>query len=790
MKFLYLILLFSILLMPLAGEKQKSSKFNEFIFDDFMFAYLPGAYFPGFFLENYAPDVTLLVEENNGFSHIDNPRVYFEGESFINFNWNYDGFNVTSSLDPGRSAIIFPFSTYSGYSLKGTSSSIIDPGLYMSSTDHKMNFSRLILSAVYSDLGSYTPLGPVMIQPEHPSLRDEMLYNTRRSIENTYFFDFLLNRNLSGGNLSLGINHYYIKRNFNDFNEFDKQFQENGSYLLFSLKYKKKIKSGTLEILGGVNSLKRDNEYAELGRLPQETTDNNLSSYFAGIRLEGKKYLLSFSYISENSKRYPVNPDHSINIFDNDGDDIFTFNRNGIFSSDIFSSDIRYNLFQGRSLDVDLFGSARLSILKSSEITDKYNSIFAGNDPYQVILWDDGKEFSNSNFRLRTGVRFNWEVNRTFQVTGQAFLGLSSLSFDTNENNINIYDIGFNLGFFSSGKSHSLYFSGGRTPGNLKENINYFLDKSGSSGTIHYWTDINSDNLYQKGEEKGIYSYSGNKYHSVDPDFKNPVTYNLILLYSKKISGNFNFNLKALYKQFINNPWIKFDNEYGYYQSFNGKNLYFIDTPPENFHLSNYQFDKDPFYAQLLLNFTGKVGKKWFFSFSFMAHMGMGYTAFGNGPNSNDIGIINETMANPNTWINGFGRLDGDRGFVSKLYFGYFLSKKLFLGVSVKYRDGNPFAFFNSQYQNNQWLLYYSTIQAEDEKGIKGGPREDYVSDISFKLSYKFRLFNKNANIGLSFFNILDFGSELSEYIFSGGERYSIEMQIPKSIRLTLAFEL
>ena len=147
-------------------------------------------------------------------------------------------------------------------------------------------------------------------------------------------------------------------------------------------------------------------------------------------------------------------------------------------------------------------------------------------------------------------------------------------------------------------------------------------------------------------------------------------------------------------------------------------------------------------------------------------------------------------MANPNSWINGYGRVDGDRGFVSKFYFGYFVSRKLFLGVSIKYRDGNPFAFLSREYVKDQWILYYTTIQAEDEKGIKGGPREDYVSDISLKLSYRFRLFQKRASLGLSFFNVLDFGSELSEYVFSGGERYSLELQLPKSLRLTLSFEL
>lgn len=790
MKYIQLIILMILFVIPLQGNENDSKSYNTFVFDEFMFRYLPGTTFPNFFLENYAPDITLMIEENNSFSHIDNPRVYFEGESYINFNWNYDGFNINSAIDPGRAAVIFPFSTYSEYSIKGLSASNNNPGLHISSTDRIGNYSKGIISSVYSNLGSYTPLGPVMIQPEHPSLRNEMLYSTRRRIDNSYFIDYMINRKLAGGNLSLGINHYYIKRDFNDFNKTDEQFSENGNYLVFSLNYKKQTKSGSYEILGAINTLKRDNVYAELGRLPQETIASTLNSFITGFKYNSKRFSFLASFIHEISDQDPVNPDHSFDIFDNDGDDIFAVNNYGTFSSDIFSSELTYSVLNSKNLKIKFFGTSRLSVLTSDEYTDNYNSIFAGLDPYQVIIWDKGNEYTNSNLNLNAGFRFNWSISNSSVLTGSVYMGLSSLSFDHKENNISFVDTGFNLGFFTSGESSSFYLSAGRAPGKLRENVNYFLERSGPSGSIHYWTDINNDNLYQSGEESSLYGYTGGSYHTIDTDLKNPVTNSLLMLYSKKISRNFVFNLKALYKQFLNNPWVKFDDDDGYYQNINGVDLFFIDSPIDNFSLTNSQFDKDPFYAQLLLNFTGRVRERWFFSFSFMAHMGMGYTSFGNGPNSNDIGILNESMANPNSWINGYGRVDGDRGFVSKLYFGYFLSKKLFLGVSIKYRDGNPFAFLNRENSNGQWIIYYKTIQAEDERGIKGGPREDYVSDISLKLSYSFKLLGKNASLGLSFFNVLDFGSEISEYVFSGGERYSLEMQIPKSIRLNLSFEL
>jgi hypothetical protein len=170
--------------------------------------------------------------------------------------------------------------------------------------------------------------------------------------------------------------------------------------------------------------------------------------------------------------------------------------------------------------------------------------------------------------------------------------------------------------------------------------------------------------------------------------------------------------------------------------------------------------------------------------------MGMGYTAFGNGPTANDIGIISESQAFPNSWINGFGRVDGDRAFVSKIFFGYYLSRRLFLSASIKYRDGDPFAFLNAFKKNNQWIITYQTIKAEDEYGKKGGPREDCIWDFNFKLSYDISLFGKKGRLELSLFNLFDFGGELSENVFSGGTRLANELQLPRSLRLGVEFEI
>jgi len=257
-----------------------------------------------------------------------------------------------------------------------------------------------------------------------------------------------------------------------------------------------------------------------------------------------------------------------------------------------------------------------------------------------------------------------------------------------------------------------------------------------------------------------------------------------------KLSEKFRFNLKGLYKKISDNFWVSFKEDYGFYEEVDGKEIYLFSRPFEDFVLSNYPFDKDPFYAQLLMQVMGSEKNKWYFSFSFMAHIGMGHTAFGNGPSANDIGVLDESQANPNSWINGFGRVDGGRAFMGKIYFGFYITKGLFVAANLKYRDGAPFAFIDTHLSHGQRVLTFKTIQGENEKGVKGGPREDYVSDISVKVRYEFKVFGRDAEVFVSLFNLNDLGSELSEYVFSGGWRYANELQIPRSIRagLTIRF--
>lgn len=216
--------------------------------------------------------------------------------------------------------------------------------------------------------------------------------------------------------------------------------------------------------------------------------------------------------------------------------------------------------------------------------------------------------------------------------------------------------------------------------------------------------------------------------------------------------------------------------------------MYVFTLPYQEYVLTNNDFLRNPLYAELLLRLSARRDKRWFFSVSFLSHIGMAATAFGNG-SSSDAGVIDESQANPNSWVNAFGRVAGDRAFVGKVFFGWQLNPRLFIASTVRYRDGESFAFIDAYYRRMLWTLLYSTIKGEDEKGVKGGPREDCLWDVNVQLRWRPALFHGRLALEAAVFNLLDFGAELSEYVFSGGSRLANELQIPRSLRLGLTLD-
>lgn len=785
-------LLFILVFCPAKGYSEEG-----FIFDDFMRQNLPGGLFYPSFMENYAPDITSLTEESNGFSLLDSPRLYFEGDSFVHFHWYVDDVNIDSALTPGSPALDLPFSAVSAFSLHGEQPGSGGYGFHFQSGALTGNSSRLILSTVYPDLGGYSTWLNFLHQTPATD-RADRLYASRRKILDNFFIDGRWGKTFSSSSLVLALQYLSLTRQFNDFNTRDKTFAEDGQTLVGYARFQKELTRGHYRLFGVFNVKERDRGLAELGVLPQETEKQQRYAFLAGFGLEKEKYRLTMAWQQEREERQPftdvLGNFPGKDLKDNDGDGFFIPNRYGEFTANVLSANLQvpfhFSLLE-KSGNGNAFIDFRKAIRQGDETTVSPYPLFFDQGAYLFIDQEAGQAYRHTNTHLMAGLQFSWNIAPRLDLVSKIFFLSSALRFENEENNLALAAPGIDLGleWRSRGKTRIL-LAFGAMPYEVEENVNDFLETGRPGGSVYHWNDLDDDRFVDNGEKGALFASTGSRYHSLDQDLVSPMKYRLLATLSTPIGKKWLFNVKGIIKQVKNNFTVRFPEEYGFYQEANGYSLYFFNRPIQEYRLTNDRYSKNPLYAQLLLNITGGQPGQWFFNFSFLSHIGMGVTAFGNGPGTNDIGIIDESMANPNSWLNGYGRLDGDRGFMAKLFYAFYPVKDLSLGIGFKYRDGDPFAFIESLYAHDQWVLYYATIKAEDEHGKKGGPREDYLGDLSIQVTYRFRLFNRDIQLSLALFNILDVGYELSEYVFSGGSRDAMELNIMRSLRLTLSIPL
>jgi hypothetical protein len=765
-----------------------------FVIDGFRLETLPAGYYYPNFIENLAPDAVWLTEESNGFGLADRPRVYFEGDSWTQFRWHYAGHAIHSALDDGAPALLVPFLAIGSMALLGETPERRDHGFHFAPRASGRNGSRVMVSTAFPNLGGYTALGKLAVV-NHASLRATDLYATRRRLDGNAQFDFSLEKSFRSSSLLLAGGYSFMERRFNDFNRRDAQFEEDSDLLQFLGRWQGRAAAGSLSLDLVVNAGGRGNLFAETGRYPQETYEQDTSSWLAGAAWSGRALRLKLDWLHERQELRPTVSDAPKDLRDIDGQGFFPFEKLGTFSADTLALSVDGKFafsWLGRNVEIEPYLDLSLVLHSAHERAGTHNAVHFAGQPYLVYLWQGAGAYRNQRHSATAGTLLRMELGKRLGLRARVFLLQQGLRFQGAANDVAFLQPGGEAGLdLRIGSRARASLSFGVLPYEMGAGAADFLESGRPGAEVRYWADGNGDNLFQSGEQGPLFALSGGASHFAGPDLKASLRQRLELFFTTRLSSRFHLDVKGLYKKIRRPLWAAFAGDYGHFEEIAGRRYYLLDRPATAFELANAPFAKDPFYAQFLMRVHGEKERRWYFSFSFLAHMGMGTTAFGNGPDANDIGVISESQAFPNSWINGFGRVDGDRAFVGKIFFGYYLAPRLFLGGSVKYRDGNPFAFIDAFQRQGQWLIAYQTIKAEDEHARKGGPREDCIWDFNFKLGYDVALFGKKGRLELSVFNLLDFGGELSENAFSNDkERLANELQLPRSLRLGIVLEL
>lgn len=231
----------------------------------------------------------------------------------------------------------------------------------------------------------------------------------------------------------------------------------------------------------------------------------------------------------------------------------------------------------------------------------------------------------------------------------------------------------------------------------------------------------------------------------------------------------------------------------------NGKD-YQIGLQPLNL-MSDRVGARTPYLLSNLIRYTYN-GRKWFVQLSWQSYVMSGISALGNGPLSNNIGILSESTANPETHetiafsdlpFQANGRLNQDRAYIARIQVTYNACKYFSIGLNGKFKDGQPF----TNYELRTTLVdgqTQATILPYDARGINVtnnafGKRKDAFFNFELRATGRWWVNEIPMSLEVLCYNIYDFGTGLTEYTFDRNNgvppRTTMSMCIPRGLLCT-----
>ena len=277
--------------------------------------------------------------------------------------------------------------------------------------------------------------------------------------------------------------------------------------------------------------------------------------------------------------------------------------------------------------------------------------------------------------------------------------------------------------------------------------------------------------------------------------------------------GKHEFAFLQTYKRF-HHTWMAqfeggadangFTDANGYYYLNPGQHEYIVDYTP-----SSGMAVGRTFYVSQNSRYTFH-GENVLFSLSWQSMMGAGFSALGNGPAANNIGVLSESTANPNTQNTidnadgkhpGIGRLDQDKAYICRIYLAHNVNRHFQYGITGRWTDGQPFAYFNTDTNTDANGNTQMAVRPVCTRGINPtdgnfGCRESALFNIDLHAQLTWTMMNRTASLNVLCYNIYDFGNVYNEMCFPEGSRAkdtrgpNMTLTIPRGVVATLKIEL
>lgn len=215
----------------------------------------------------------------------------------------------------------------------------------------------------------------------------------------------------------------------------------------------------------------------------------------------------------------------------------------------------------------------------------------------------------------------------------------------------------------------------------------------------------------------------------------------------------------------------------GYYYLREGEKNYTVTTQPLNL-MSSTLGGRTPYYMSNLVKYT-YTGKKWYVMVSWQSYLMSGLSTMGNGPLHNNIGVLAESSANPNTYrvlregdkpYQGNCRLNQDKSFILRMQVTYNACKYFSIGFNGKFKDGQSFSTFTAvpavTNSHPQVALVYSDAKGINMANSTFGKREDAFFNLELRATGRWWANGIPMSLEVMCYNVYDFGTALTEYTF------------------------
>ena len=649
--------------------------------------------------------------------------------------------------------------------------------------------------------------------------------NNRQHIKNAFSFEMGINPDKK----NLDSNHFHLFAQYGNRmlpkydcdGLIDNNPLFNSEFYKFQADGKVYIKNANIDYVGFFANVSQKDDYGSefYYNWEEQAKSRFLSlSAYVGNNGETQKTVCGITYTMNRIKHHNIS--FTRNVVDQDGESFEPWYPDGNHHE--FSLYASYNkkISQGIEAEIKLYNS--IYAFHSTSKTFENEVYFQPPTPSKTTAVK-GEQTTYINYSPLPLYRYEWDSKSFVSTLLENCFGIKMNKNISNA--IKFYANGYmTFDGFVLGKDKSLITPNFKADVQLKFNPFVWCDAAirishdripYNTNFIKYFSnDYLNGRIYYSGTNI-LFSTTGGLYRNIGNNLKQTC------YYSVDIPINFYFDkrrkheltLLQTYRKF-HNVWLtnydKDNQHYGYFDKegvffqYPCEKKYVVAYLPHGIMGKSFLFNT-PYYLSQLTKYT-YYGKKAFFCISWQSMQFASISALGNGPNSNNLNILSESTANPNTLmvINNpnsiyaaIGRADHDKAYICRIFWSYNISKTFQFGFLAKWTDGQPFTDFKTFVETNNGFNQVAIIPGRSrgtnpiDKNF--GSRENAIFNLDAHAKINWRYRGHNMYVTMKWYNLIDFGNSINEYCFNTGlndDRADMALNIPRGLIMTYNIEL